>query len=205
MSVLLIMNRAEFFAMLEPFLAPSTLLDVQVAYTFAKFGHRAQVRKETDADGKPVRYFEHVRRVAINVVQDAKIVLPELVIAALIHDGLEDTRDITPEMTEHLFGKEVAMIVKTLSKCPEEGYLERFHMCTDWRAYVVKACDRLDNLRSLSQASPEFQAKQIKETRAKYYDLFDKMIVLTPPEYRARTQSLRDAIIKQTEGHRISP
>jgi len=197
------MNRAEFFAKLDPFFSPTSLLQIQVAYTFAKFGHRAQVRKEKDESGKPLRYFEHVRRVAVNVIDDARIPLPELVVAGLIHDGIEDTRDLTPEMIQHLFGEDVVRIVKTLSKVPEQGYLERFYLSTDWRAYVVKACDRLDNLRSLGAASAEFQAKQIKETREKYYPLFDRMVELTPPEYLARVRNLRDLVIKQTEGHRI--
>jgi (p)ppGpp synthase/HD superfamily hydrolase len=192
-------NRETFFKRLEPFLAPSVLLDVQLAYTMAKFGHRSQVRKEAGADGNPQRYFEHVRRVAITLIDEVKVAKAELVIAALLHDGIEDTRDLTPAMIEHCFGADVATIVMTLSKVPKEGYLDRFKMCSDWRPYLIKACDRLDNLRSLKAASPDFQRKQILETRDKYYPLFDRMLTLTPAEHLPRAQHVRDLVIKATE------
>lgn len=198
-------TRQEFFQKLQPFHAPSTLLGVELAYTLAKFSHRAQVRKELDESGNAVRYFEHVKRVALALIDDVKIVRSEMIIAALLHDGIEDTRDLTPEMIEHAFGADVVTLVKTLSKVPKEGYLARFYISTDWRAYVLKGCDRLDNLRSLGAASLEFQEKQIKETREVYYPLFDRMVVLTPPEYVDRVKSLRDLILKTTESHRMPP
>lgn len=183
-------NRETFFQRLEPHLAPSQLLDVQLAYTLAKFGHRAQIRKELDEEGKPVRYFEHPRRVTLILLDEVKIYEPELVIVALLHDGIEDTKDLTPDMIEHCFGKDVVTIVKTLSKTPKEGYLERFAMSIDWRPYVIKACDRLDNLRSLDQCSPEFVQKQCTETEKKYYSLFYRMLEITPKGYRERVTKL---------------
>jgi len=108
----------------------------------------------------------------------------------LWYDGMEDTRDLTPEMIEHYFGKDVVTIVKTLSKVPKEGYLERFESSVDWRPYVIKACDRLDNLRSLKGCAPDFVRKQCQETEEKYYSLFYRMIELTPIGYRARVDAL---------------
>ena len=157
-------NRESFFSRLEPFLAPSVLLDVQHAYTLAKYGHRAQVRKELDTSGEPIRYFEHVRRVAILLVDEVKIVKSEMIVAALLHDIIEDAPNLPPALIEHCFGIDVVCIIKTLSKTPKEGYVDRFYMCTDWRPYVIKACDRLDNLRSLCSASKQFRAKQVEET-----------------------------------------
>lgn len=186
-------------ARLRPLFPPSILLDVELAYTLAKFGHRSQVRKEVGPDGEPLRYFEHVRRVAITLIDEARCPLREMVLAALLHDGIEDTRDITPAMIEHAFGADVAGIVMLLSKVPKEGYLERFHLCTDWRPYVIKACDRLDNLRSLGGSSRAFQQKQLAETRRHYYDLLDRMMRLTPDEYRERVAALRDEVRATTE------
>lgn len=192
-------NRESFFARLEPLLAPSDLLDIQLAYTLSKYGHRAQVRKELGADGEPLRYFEHPRRVAITLIDEAKIVEPGLIIAALLHDGFEDTKDLTPAMIEHCFGPQVATTIKILSKTPKEGYLERFSMCVLWWPYVIKACDRLDNLRSLEAGSRDFQLRQIAETREKYYPIFDKMPNLVPELYVERVWRLRDAIVMKTE------
>lgn len=191
-------NRESFFKRLEPFLAPSVLLDVQHAYTMAKYGHRAQVRKELDDHGDPVRYFEHVRRVAIILIDEAKIVKPEMVIAGLMHDVVEDAPNLPPALIEHCFGTDVCVIIKTMSKVPKEGYLDRFYMCADWRPYVIKGCDRLDNLRSLSAATPAFRLKQIAEIRDKYFPLFDRMLVLAPPEHKSCVSWLRDAIRHKT-------
>jgi len=116
-------NRAEFFERLTPFHAPSTLLSIQLAYTLAKFSHRAQVRKELDEAGLPVRYFEHVKRAALTLMDEVGIYDAEMVIGALLHDGFEDTRDITPELVEHAFGAEVTLIVKTLVE--RTGYRRR--------------------------------------------------------------------------------
>jgi len=192
-------NREAFFTRLEPFFAPSTLLDVQLMYTLAKFGHRSQVRKELDEEGDPIRYFEHVRRVAIILIDEARIVKPEMIIAALGHDTVEDTRDVTPAMLERCFGTDVVSIIKVLSKTPKEGYIERFWTCTDWRPYVIKACDRLDNLRSLEKTSVGFRTRQIAETRDKYFPLFDRMIKLTPDEFIHRSQTIRDSIRQETQ------
>jgi guanosine-3',5'-bis(diphosphate) 3'-pyrophosphohydrolase len=201
MKTVPMIKRAEFFERLKPFHAPSSLLDIELAYTLAKYSHRAQVRMERDAKGDQLRYFEHVKRVALILIDEVRIPQEEMVIAALLHDGIEDTRDLTPEMIEHVFGPDVVTIVKTLSKVPKEGYLDRFRISTDFRPYVIKACDRLDNLRSLGSASVDFQQKQIRETREKYYPLFDRMVELTPTHYRAAVAALREQVIVTTDGH----
>lgn len=195
----MIENRVTFFARLEPFLAPSVLMDVEHAYTLAKYGHRAQVRKELDDHGDPVRYFEHVRRVAIVLIDEVKVVRPEMVIAALLHDVIEDAPNLPPRLIEHCFGTDVCCIVKTLSKSPKEGYLDRFYVSSDWRPYVIKACDRLDNLRSLQDANVDFCRKQVAETRDKYFPLFDRMLELTPVEHRSRVIVLRDEVRREVE------
>lgn len=192
-------NRESFFERLEPYFSPKVLLDIQLAYTLAKSGHRSQVRKELGEDGAPLRYFEHVRRVTLVLIDEAKIVNREMILAALLHDGIEDTKEVTSAMIEHAFGEDVAVMVKTLSKVPYEGYLERFNQSVDWRPYAIKACDRIDNLRSLPGTSKEFQAKQVKETREKLYPLFTRMLTLVPPQFSSSAQYLRDEVLRTTE------
>lgn len=194
-------NQETFFKRLEPCYPPSILLDIKLAYILAKHGHRAQFRKELDADGAQVRYFEHVRRVSLILYDEAKCTRPEMLMAALLHDGIEDTRDLTAQMIEHCFGADVASIVMVLSKTPKEGYLDRFMMSADWRPYVIKGCDRLDNNRSLfgPTVTEEFATKQINETREKYYPLFDRMVELSPSRCKVRAAWLRDEIRSVTE------
>lgn len=179
-------NKSTFFARIEPRLSPSDLTRVRGAYYMAKYGHRAQVRKEKNADGNPLRYFEHVRRVALILMDEALVHDPDLICTALLHDTLEDTEDIDAQIIEQFFGKKVARRVRLLTKDPKEGYIDRIR-AADKDTILVKACDRLDNLRSLrgDEITAEFRKTQIKETLRLYRPLFqthlglDNHIVLT--------------------------
>jgi (p)ppGpp synthase/HD superfamily hydrolase len=188
-------NLESFFARLEPVLAPAEVMDVRLAYILAKHAHRWQVRRELDESGQPRRYFEHLRRSALILVDELQLFDRDLLVAALLHDGIEDTRELTPELIEHCFGRTVARLVRCLSKKPKEGYLARL-AAADWRTLVIKACDRLDNLRTLDrpEVPPEFRTKQVRETREKYYDLFDRLVAMAPPAHADRLARLRDDI-----------
>lgn len=196
----MIENKETFQARLQPYFSPSTQLDVRLAYTLAKFGHRAQTRKEL-TDGKPTRYFEHVRRVALVLIDEMKIIDRDMIIASLLHDSIEDTQDLTAELIEHCFGNEVVSMVKILSKVPKEGYLERLSNSKNWKALAIKACDRLDNLRSLMVpgTSVEFQKRQVLETKEKYFPIFDQLLQLCPPMYMTNITIIRDEIRRLIE------
>lgn len=158
-------NRETFFARLTPFMPPSELRMVEIAYMMAKYGHRAQVRKDLDLTGTPIRYFEHVRGVALILIDELGIRDWRQIVVALLHDTLEDTKDITPEIIEHVFDATVCQRVKILSKVPKEGYLERLKTYGDPHIFIVKGADRLHNLRSMKDCTPEFIAKQVEETQ----------------------------------------
>jgi guanosine-3',5'-bis(diphosphate) 3'-pyrophosphohydrolase len=196
-------NKDSFFARIGPFFSPRELRRIGLAYALAKYEHRAQTRKELDEHGDPVRYFEHVRRATLIGLDEAKIILFETTVASVLHDTLEDTR-LTAEEIQDDFGEDICRIVKVLSKVPKEGYLDRFFICTDWRPYFIKACDRLDNLRSLSQSPVEFRRKQVAETKDKYYRLFDRMVTLTPEVHRDGTRRLRDMVHAATDAVPLS-
>lgn len=194
-------NKETFQTRLQPYFSPSDQLDIKLAYTLAKFGHRAQVRKEL-VEGKPTRYFEHVRRVSIILMDEMKIMDRDMIITALLHDSIEDTDDLTPELLEHCFGSNVVSMIKLLSKAPKEGYMKRLSNCHDWKVIAIKACDRLDNLRYLMipGTTIEFQKKQIAETRDKYFPIFDKLISdLCPSNYTINLISIRDEIKRLVE------
>lgn len=188
-------NHKSFFDRLV-FLSLEDRLDVELAYALAKYWFRSKYRKELDKDGHKVRYFEHLRRVVLILVDELKLADPKMIITALCHDALEDTKeeDLAGIQIEKRFGKEVIWMVKLLSKVPPEGYLERLDAFADWRVLLIKACDRLDNLRSLKAGSLEFQHKQIEETRIKYYPIFDKLVSMCSAEHVKRAAYLRDQI-----------
>ena len=164
-----------FFARVKPIFTPSEELKIGLAYIMAKAGHRNQFRKELDTVGNPVRYFEHPRRVAIILLDELEITNWEMIVAAFLHDGLEDIRGLTAEMLESYFNTNVCRMVKLLTKEPKEGYWKRLIKRGDWATLVVKSSDRLDNLRSLTAGTKEFQKKQIKETVEEFYPLLDQL------------------------------
>ena len=194
-------NKETFQARLQPYFSPSDQLDIKLAYTLAKFGHRAQLRKELNEDGTHTRYFEHVRRVSLVLMDEMKNMNRDMIITALLHDSIEDTKDLTPELLEHCFGTDVVSMIKLLSKTPKEGYIERLENCHNWKVLALKACDRLDNLRSLMipGTTLEFKKRQIEETKYKYFPLFDELIhTLCPPEHlknvRKVVENIKDLI-----------
>ncbi len=193
-------NKETFQNRIRPYFSPSDQLDIKLAYVLAKFGHRAQFRKE-EVDGKPLRYFEHVRRTALVLMDDMRIMDRDMIITCLLHDAVEDTDDLTPELLEHSFGKEVARMVQLLSKNPKEGYNDRLMTCTDWKVLTIKACDRLDNLRSLivKGTSQKFQKKQIDDTKEHYFDLFDRLLKICPEIYLKQITFIRDEIRRLVE------
>ena len=198
-------NKESFQARLRPYFSPSTQLDVKLAYTLAKFGHRAQTRKELTEEGKPTRYFEHVRRVAIILMDEMKIMDHEMIITALLHDSIEDTQDLTPELLDHCFGSNVVSMIKLLSKVPKEGYLDRLSNCNNWKVLAIKACDRLDNLRSLMVPGTdrEFQKRQIKETKEKYFVIFDQLLTICPVPNIPNVSVIRDEIRRLIERYSV--
>lgn len=180
----MIENKHTFHDRMKPWFSPKEQLDIKLAYCLAKFGHRAQVRKEL-IEGKPTRYFEHVRRVALILFDEMKIYDKDMIISAICHDLLEDC-ELEAELLEHSFGSNVVSIIKQLSKVPKEGYHIRLSNSSNWKVLAIKACDRLDNLRSLMipETTLEFKNRQIKETKEIYFPIFDKLIQLAPNIYK---------------------
>jgi GTP diphosphokinase / guanosine-3',5'-bis(diphosphate) 3'-diphosphatase len=96
---------------------------VLLAYTMAKAFHRWQVR----LDG--TRYFEHIRSVTYILMSEFTHITCNQVIAALLHDIVEDTH-ISIETIENIFWHDIAHMVDAVTKKPDEYYLwpdERNH------------------------------------------------------------------------------
>jgi len=193
-------NRASFQDRLRPIVPPGQLIDIEHAYMISKYVHRAQVRMELDENGNPLRYFEHPRRVALILMDTVGVTDPIILCAALLHDTVEDSEELSPAAIERYWGSEVASLVQLLSKIPKEGYVERLNKHGDWRTLLIKACDRLDNLRSLDPAdvSGEFRTRQLKETHELYIPLFQKMLTMIPERHKVGAQLVMAEIIALT-------
>ncbi|MEF2968897.1 bifunctional (p)ppGpp synthetase/guanosine-3',5'-bis(diphosphate) 3'-pyrophosphohydrolase [Paenibacillus sp. M1] len=140
---------------------------IREAYNFAEQAHHGQLRKS----GEP--YILHPLAVAEIVVNMQMDVLS--IIAALLHDVVEDTTVSLKEIEEH-FGRDCAMLVDGLTKLERikfqskeeqqnENYRKMFiAMAQDIRVIVIKLADRLHNMRTLKYQSEESQRRIAYET-----------------------------------------
>ncbi len=148
------------------------------AYEYAKEAHSGQVR----ASGEP--FFSHVEETSLLVCQ-LKLDEPS-VIASLLHDTIEDCNVERDDVTRE-FGEEVADIVEGVTKLTriefesrEEKQAENFRkmllaMAKDIRVILVKLCDRLHNMRTLTFFSDEKRRRVALETQEIYAPLANRL------------------------------
>jgi guanosine-3',5'-bis(diphosphate) 3'-pyrophosphohydrolase len=125
------------------------------AIAFAADKHRNQRRK--DAEASP--YINHPIALANLLANEAGIEDPRVLIAAVLHDTLEDTKTTEQELLRH-FGKEVADIVREVSDDKSLPAAERKRLQVEHaphisrRAKLVKLADKICNLRDITAAPP---------------------------------------------------
>ncbi len=140
---------------------------IEQAYLFAKELHEGQYRISEEP------YIIHPVEVT-KILTDLKADT-ETLIAALLHDVLEDT-DTKPEEIEKRFSKEVLTLVQGVTKLgklqfksTEERQAENFRrmfiaMANDIRIIFLKLADRLHNMRTLNFMAVNKQQKIAQET-----------------------------------------
>lgn len=128
---------------------------IKRAIQFAARKHHGQFRIANPADG-PLPYVTHLFSVALLVAEDSTD--DEVVIAALLHDTLEDT-DTTRGELAAAFGERVAALVEAVSETREkdgkpldwrsrkEDYLTRLESASD-DAILIALADKIDNIES---------------------------------------------------------
>lgn len=164
------LGRVQFEELLNRYFIPSQVHLIMMAYRFSKYGHRGQSR---EGGG---RYFEHPKEAAL-ILLERGVTDHEVIIAALLHDVMEDSFILTWPDLEFIFGSHLCAIVKLLTKepgLPKEQYIPRLVNGLP-EAQLVKLADRLHNLSTLGSCKREKQLKQVKETREKIYLLADKL------------------------------
>ena len=151
---------------------------IREAYELANEKHEGQLRKS----GEP--YIIHPLSVAM-ILADLNVG-PNTLIAAILHDVVEDT-DCCLEMLTEKFGSDVASIVDGVTKVTQMKFssLEKqqaenhqkmiIAMAKDIRVIVVKLADRLHNLRTLEYQSKEKQVRIAQETLEIYAPLAHKL------------------------------
>jgi len=141
------------------------------AFSYADASHAGQLRKS----GEP--YIIHPIAVA-EIVAELELDT-DSVIAALLHDVLEDTAATHEEIAKR-FGEPVAMLVEGVTKLTkmqfatkEEEQMENLRkmfmaMAQDIRVILIKICDRLHNMRTMEYQSPRKQREKSLETMEIY-------------------------------------
>ena len=126
------------------------------AVNFAADRHRDQRRKGPDA----TPYINHPLAVAALLANDGGITDLELLIAAVLHDTVEDTNTSCDEITE-LFGNAIGDLVAEVTddkSLPKERrkqlQVENASHKSD-RAKQLKIADKICNLRDIDAASPK--------------------------------------------------
>ena len=147
------------------------LSHVREAFDFARLAHGDQKRK----DGTP--FITHPLAAA-EIIAEMSLD-EESIIAALLHDTVEDT-GITHEDIEKKFGTEVAELVEGVTKLTRVTYSNKedeqmenlrkmlIAMAKDIRVILIKLADRLHNMRTLEYQSEEKQREKALETMEIY-------------------------------------
>ena len=145
---------------------------IDAAYEYASAHHAGQNRK----DGSP--FVTHPLAVAQIVAEELHLDT-ESIVAALLHDTIEDT-DATHEEISKLFSPTVADLVEGVSKLTrvhytskEEEQMENLRkmlmaMAKDIRVILIKISDRLHNMRTMEYQTPEKQKQKSFETMEIY-------------------------------------
>ena len=156
---------------------PETDFDqVRKAFEVAEHYHAGQTR----SSGEP--YITHPLAVA-KIVADLGMNEPT-VVAALLHDTVEDTAYTLEQLTED-FSEEVARLVDGVTKLDKSLYGDMAKaetirkiivaMFQDIRVVVIKLADRLHNMRTIGSLRPDKQNRIAKETLEIYAPLAHRL------------------------------
>ena len=146
----------------------SDLTRLVSAAAFAAHKHRDQRRK--DANASP--YINHPLELARVLSVEGGVVDPTTLIAALLHDTIEDT-DTTAAEVDSEFGTAVCGVVqevtddRTLPKAERKRLQVEHAASISDRAKLVKLADKICNLRDVANSPP---ANWNLDRKREYFD-----------------------------------
>lgn len=143
----------------------SDLVQLTRAYHFAATRHVDQRRKGAAAEP----YINHLTEVAELVAGATQGQDLNLIIAAVLHDAIEDTPTTLKELEDH-FGQDVAGLVaevsddKSLPKQVRKDLQAEHAAHASERVQVLKLADKIANLRALATSPPpDWSSSRIAE------------------------------------------
>lgn len=160
----------------------SVLPELLEALAFAAHKHRAQRRKDVEASP----YINHPIALARTLAVEGGVTDTRTLIAALLHDTVEDT-DTTFEEIGVMFGKKVADVVREVTDDerlpkPERKRLQIEHAPhMSKRAALVKLADKTSNLRDVASNPPRGWPLQ---RRREYFEWAKAVVDALPPVNR---------------------
>ena len=196
------------------YLDADQIKQVEEAYIFARDAHEGQKRTSGDP------YITHpvaVARILSEIHLDHQTIM-----AALMHDVIEDT-EATREQLAEQFGESVAELVEGVSKLTKikfstraEAQAENFRkmmmaMVRDIRVIMIKLADRLHNMRTLGALNPEKRRRIANETLEIYspianrlgiYAIREEMQVLGFAALYPMRHKIIQASVKKARGNR---
>ena len=168
----------DLLQVLKTYLDHAAVADVERAYHYGARAHAGQRRRS----GEP--YIIHpvsVAKILAEMHLDSRSLM-----AALLHDVVEDTDNSLNELSEQ-FGEDVAMLVDGVSKItqiefatPEQAEAENFRkmllaMSRDIRVILIKLADRLHNMRTLDALDAERQRRIARQTLEIYAPIANRL------------------------------
>lgn len=172
-----IITLPELSARLQEYLSPEAVAEVERAFRYAEAAHEGQMRKT----GHP--YITHPTAVA-HILAGMRMD-PQTLMAALLHDVIEDT-GVGKKTLAEAFGSDVAELVDgvskltTIFKSRAEAQAENFQkmamaMARDIRVILVKLADRLHNMRTLGALAREKKERIARETLDYYAPIASRL------------------------------
>jgi guanosine-3',5'-bis(diphosphate) 3'-pyrophosphohydrolase len=171
---------SSFQEKLSRYLTPGQIYPIVQAFLFAADAHETQFR----STGEP--YITHCVAVA-GILADMHMD-PETIIAALLHDAVEDTA-VTLSQISEIFGETVAKLVDGVTKLTQiafeskaEAQAENFRkmmlaMVEDIRVILIKMADRYHNMSTLANSNfrPEKRRRIALETLEIYAPIANRL------------------------------
>jgi len=161
---------------------------IEKAFQFAMEAHKGQFRKFGGT-----AYIQHPLAV-MGILTEIYANNAEVLAAALLHDTVEDCKDITLEVIHERFGEVVASTVfyATEKATKEDGSrkvrkeIDRIHYCNG-TAYSqdLKVADMLHNIQGIVLCDPVFAPTYLEEKRQLLWNLTKASAIL-----RAKAETL---------------
>ncbi|MCL1062591.1 bifunctional GTP diphosphokinase/guanosine-3',5'-bis pyrophosphate 3'-pyrophosphohydrolase [Shewanella benthica] len=160
------------------YLEPDQVALLKQAYQVARDAHEGQMR----TSGEP--YITHPVAVA-RILADMRLD-HETLMAALLHDTIEDTPVTKDELAE-IFSESIAELVEGVSKLDKlkfrdkkEAQAENFRkmmmaMTQDIRVILIKLADRTHNMRTLGALRPDKRRRIARETLEIYAPIANRL------------------------------